>query len=40
MEPFAGTSVIVTRNHLAETDLVTVAVSRLAFFVLVIAFVK
>jgi hypothetical protein len=37
MEPLARTSVIITSDHLPETDLVAVAVSRLAFFVLVVA---
>ena len=38
MEPLPWTSVIVARDHLAETDLVAVAVPRLSVVVFVVAF--
>lgn len=40
MEPFARTGIVITRDHLAETDLVAVAVPRLAFLVLVVSLVE
>jgi hypothetical protein len=39
MEPFAWTGIIVTGDHLAETDLITIAVSGLAIFIFVVALV-
>jgi hypothetical protein len=40
MEPFARTSIVVTSNHLAETDFIAVAVPWFAFLVFVVSFVK
>lgn len=40
MEPFAWTGIIVTGDHLAETDLITIAVSGLAFFIFIVTFVN
>jgi hypothetical protein len=40
MKPLARTSVVVASNHLAETDVVAVAVPRLALSVHVLAYVQ
>lgn len=40
MEPLARTSIVVTGNHLAEADLVAVAVPRLSLLVLVVALME
>jgi hypothetical protein len=40
MEPFTRTGVIVASNHLAETDFITVTVSRLTLLIFIIALVK
>jgi 1-acyl-sn-glycerol-3-phosphate acyltransferase len=40
MEPLARASIIVTSNHLAETDFITVAVPRFTFLVFVVSFVE
>jgi hypothetical protein len=40
MEPFARTSVIITCDHLSETDLVAIAVSGLALLVFVVTFME
>lgn len=40
MEPLARTSVIVARDHLAEADLVAIAVPGLALLIFVVALVE
>jgi hypothetical protein len=40
VEPFTWTGIVITSDHLSETDLVTIAVSWLTLFVFVVTLVE